>query len=228
MRKHSRKVNRVNLAKVFVVTTIFATFSSFVAISITSRANATESNIETTAEIIPETTTIINETLESSALTPEGNMTIVDDIGGTGKVGKQFITVTTKNGNYFYIIIDRDDHGERSVHFLSQVDEEDLLSVLDEETAKKYEKLLKEENSNATLPAPLPTPMETLPTKETKPKVNESSGKMSAISTIIILLIMAGVGGYYWFTKQSNKTSGEDAEPYDQDNDYDDDNINEG
>ena len=28
--------------------------------------------------------------------------------------------MTTKNGNYFYILIDRDDEGEDTVHFLKQ------------------------------------------------------------------------------------------------------------
>ena len=43
------------------------------------------------------------------ALTPDGNLTLVDDVGSADKSGKQFITAVTKNGNYFYIIIDRDD-----------------------------------------------------------------------------------------------------------------------
>ena len=40
-------------------------------------------------------------------LTPDGNMNLVDDMVTSS--GKQFITVTTRDGNYFYIIIDRDD-----------------------------------------------------------------------------------------------------------------------
>ena len=68
-------------------------------------------------------------------LTPEGNLTLVDDITSE-KTGKQFITVVSKNGNYFYIIIDRDDEGENTVHFLNQVDEADLLNLMDEEDAQ--------------------------------------------------------------------------------------------
>ena len=37
-------------------------------------------------------------------LTPDGNLTLVDDAGSPTKSGKQFITAVTKNGNYFYII----------------------------------------------------------------------------------------------------------------------------
>lgn len=68
-------------------------------------------------------------------LTPDGNLTLVDDITSE-KTGKQFITVVSKNGNYFYIIIDRDDEGENTVHFLNQVDEADLLNLMDEEDAQ--------------------------------------------------------------------------------------------
>lgn len=60
-------------------------------------------------------------------------MTLVDDIQGEDAADKQFITVTSKGGHYFYIIIDRADSGENTVHFLNQVDEADLLALIEEE-----------------------------------------------------------------------------------------------
>ena len=63
-----------------------------------------------------------------TALTPDGNLSLIDDIGSSARSGNQFITVETKNGNVFYLIIDRDD-GE-TVHFLNQVDEADLLTLM--------------------------------------------------------------------------------------------------
>ena len=65
-----------------------------------------------------------------AALTPDGNLSLIDDIGSSTRSGKQFITVETKNGNVFYLIIDRDNEGEETVHFLNQVDEADLLSLM--------------------------------------------------------------------------------------------------
>ena len=65
-----------------------------------------------------------------AALTPDGNLSLIDDIGSPTTSGKQFITVETKNGNVFYLIIDRDDEGEETVHFLNQVDEADLLTLM--------------------------------------------------------------------------------------------------
>ena len=70
---------------------------------------------------------------ETQPLTPEGNMTLVDDIDGEAGKDKQFIVVQSRAGHYFYIIIDRAAEGENIVHFLNQVDEADLLSLIEEE-----------------------------------------------------------------------------------------------
>ena len=72
------------------------------------------------------------------SFTPEGNLTLVDDFSiptisedGTRSM-KQFITVQSKNGNTFYIVIDR--AGDReNVYFLNLVDENDLLALMEEE-----------------------------------------------------------------------------------------------
>ena len=65
---------------------------------------------------------------EGQPLTPEGNATLVDDYYGD----KQLITVTTKAGNYFYILIDRaNEDKETTVHFLNQVDEADLMALME-------------------------------------------------------------------------------------------------
>ena len=53
---------------------------------------------------------------------------------------KQFITIQTKNGNTFFIVIDYDapineDEEQYQTYFLNMVDESDLLALLDEDTA---------------------------------------------------------------------------------------------
>ena len=76
----------------------------------------------------------------TDALTPVGNMTLVDDIlqdeSNTSvhkleneQKSKQFITIQTKNGNYFYLIIDRSGDKE-NVYFLNMVDESDILALM--------------------------------------------------------------------------------------------------
>lgn len=93
--------------------------------------------VETTPEPIEEPATGGMEPM-GVPLTPEGNATLVDDYYGD----KQLITVTTKAGNYFYILIDRaNEDKETAVHFLNQVDEADLMALLEDGQAEKARSL---------------------------------------------------------------------------------------
>ncbi len=83
------------------------------------------------------------------SLTPDGNLSLIDDIlQDSGYFvseerqvdNKQFITVQSKSGNYFYLVIDRSGDKE-NVYFLNLVDEADLFALLEteEETEKPAE-----------------------------------------------------------------------------------------
>ena len=79
------------------------------------------------------------ETQTGHGLTPSGNLTLVDDFGERNGEGQQFVTLVTKNGNYFYLIIDRDEKGEETVHFLNLVDERDLFALMEDDEKAAYE-----------------------------------------------------------------------------------------
>ena len=68
---------------------------------------------------------------QGTAFTTPGNGEVKDDI--TDDSTKEFLTVTTKNNNTFYIVIDRSATSQ-NVYMLSQIDENDLSEFLDKDS----------------------------------------------------------------------------------------------
>lgn len=157
----------------------------------------------------------------STALTPDGNLTLVDDYdeAHADGSGKQFITLVTKAGNTFYLIIDRDDEGEQTVHFLNLVDEADLLALMDEEEAAKY-----------TKPEPeVQPPAETQEPEdgEDKPDEEKPAPKANPLPALLLVLALLGGGGFFVYTKffkgggkKEQAKPDPDADYLDDDEDY--------
>ena len=158
-------------------------------------------------------------------LTPDGNMSLVDDYGSVNAGGKQFITVVTKAGNYFYIIIDRDDDGNENVHFLNMVDEADLLSLMDDEEVEKYIAATQKEEEVAPTPVVEPTPE---PEPEEPETVEPEKKGHGGLIALLLLATVGGIGGYIWFTKYKKSKPVTSTEDPDADYDENEDDYFDG
>ena len=71
--------------------------------------------------------------LASTALTPDGQGTVLDNVSSSD--GKEFFTITTPAENIFYLVIDKQRQGE-NVYFLNAVTEADLMALAESGTGK--------------------------------------------------------------------------------------------
>lgn len=146
-----------------------------------------------------------------AALTPDGNLSLIDDIGSSARSGKQFITVETRNGNVFYLIIDRDDEGEETVHFLNQVDEADLLTLMGDDAPAAETPAVcncKEKCAAGAVNTNCPvcknnlsecSGKETVTEPEPEPEQPEKKGS-GGLLVVVLLLALAG-GGVFAYVK---------------------------
>lgn len=185
-------------------------------------ANATEAATDTTeatAEPLPEADPA-DEADNALPLTPDGNLTLVDDIGSSTEAGQQFITLVTKSGNYFYLIIDRNDKGEENVHLLNMVDEADLLALMDEEQRKAFQEMQDADIAqNTEAPAakePAADPAESTEAEapETQEPQQTEKGSMNMLPIVgVILFLMICGGGYFMLQSKKKKVSEQRPDP---------------
>jgi len=124
---------------------------------------------------------------DNRTLTPKGNADLLDDVSDSEDL--QFITVTARDGNVFYFVIDHAAENE-NVYFLNVVDESDL-EALAEESEEKTEEIPVTEPEQKE-----PEPQE--PEEPEKEPEKESGGNAGFLVVILLLAGAAGVGAYYY------------------------------
>ena len=170
--------------------------------------------------------TITDET--SGALTPEGNLTLVDDYHTdySDGSGQQFITLVSKSGNTFYLVIDRNDKGQQTVHFMNLVDEADLLALMEEEDADAYtaekEAATQAEQDRLKAEEEAKKAAEEAASGTEQPKENKITKIASGFLGVVVLIALAAGGGFYVFAKQKQKKQAE-KEALDPDANYTED-----
>ena len=150
-------------------------------------------------EVLPE-----NNTTEKKedGFTEPGNGEIQDDIQNASS--KEFLTITTKNNNTFYLVIDRSSTSQ-NVYLLSQVDENDLKEFVDQEKGQTSvtptpQVVIDENKTEETSKKEETAKLE----KEKMPQAN--MGAMAAI----LILALGGVAAYYYFKIYKPKKEEED------------------
>lgn len=146
-----------------------------------------------------------------AALTVEGNLALLDDLGGAD--GKQIVTVETRDGHVFYLIIDRDSTDGQTVHFLNQVDEADLLPLTEDAAVETPVVCSCEEKcqagavntacalcmtnmSECTGNEPVPMAAAAPEDEAAEPK-GENSYALLLVAALFVLAALIGVGLYF-------------------------------
>lgn len=144
----------------------------------------------------------VTEHTESTALDTSASADTTQTenvVSGTSKEkGKEFYTIVTKGDKVFYLIVDKDKTSD-NVYLLTEVGENDLLNFTDSNTVTLPQ------NSAVTESAlPDDTELETEETKveETEKEEPKEPEKSSNAGTyVMIVLVLLGVGGAYYYLK---------------------------
>ena len=175
------KMNRIKFAS--------AVFTAVFALSGMTAFAQSNAPAETPTETVIE---------DNRTLTPKGNAQLVDDVSDNENL--QFITVTARDGNVFYFVIDKGAQSE-NVYFLNTVDESDLEALV-EKSDKKPTATSKPEQTENTAETDL-TENDTKDNSDTKAEKSEQTEQNKQKSNFGLLIVLAlaaavGIGGYYY------------------------------
>ena len=147
-----------------------------------------------------------------TAFTPDGTGTVLDEADGE-KDHKQFYTITTEEGNVFYLVIDGE-REEKNVYFLNAVTETDLMALAEKDggsqvsaipeactcadrcEAGKVDVSCQMCRNDLTGCTGKEAPVET-PEPEEPEKPEKGTGGLGSILFILIAMAAVCAGGYY-------------------------------
>lgn len=177
-------------------------------------------------------TTIVQESEAPTLGLPEGNATIIEDVSAD-VVDRQFIAIQSKNGNTFYIVIDKDSKGKENVYFMNLVDEYDMMAFAEDFPEGVTVETPDGEQTEPVTDAEgnvIETPDDTSESeKDDTPEKNEGEG--GGNNTLLILvgvLALAGGGAFYYFKVYKAKPKAPKQSLYDEDEEeYEEETVNE-
>ena len=131
------------------------------------------------------------------------------DVLYSAATNKQFITMQTKSGNTFYLVIDYDKPIDEAAemyetYFLNLVDERDLLALMSEEekpTATPQVVYVTPEPTAQPAPTPVPTPV----TEPENPDEKADKNQMTGIIALVVIVALIG-GVAFYFVKNKGKS----------------------
>lgn len=151
----------------------------------------------------------------------KGNMQTLDMLY-SASTNKQFITVQTRTGETYYMVIDYDkpidaDNDIYETYFLNLVDDRDLLSVVSADEIK----------ATPTPQIVYVTPEPTQKSQQTAPIVVEGDNEMAP--TLLLIVGIAAVGGAaFWFVKSKKEKNARNVPDFDEYDFKDEDESDEG
>ena len=148
-----------------------------------------------------ETEEVLEENHTDDTFSVAGNGEVLDDISDDSS--KEFLTITTKNNNTFYIVIDRSSTTD-NVYMLSQIDENDLKEFIDTEEEA--------DNSGATVVLDETKTEENtveVVVDETEEENSVTSNKGAMLAILAVAAV--GVAGYYYFKFRKDNQDDDDT-----------------
>ena len=223
-----KKVFRVGAMLVLCLIMVLGTATS--AFAYYNEDEANEGSTVVVEEPAEETTTETEAPSETETpadepqgqITPDGNLTLVDDLDYSSRAGLQFMTVTSKDGHVFYIVIDRTANSE-TVYFLNQVDAADLMALMNDEQKEEYLKEQEAKQQEQQQTTVTPAQQETQAPSETEQPAQTEAEKQPLNNSMVMIAVFGVIGigviAAYYFLKIKPKKNGssidEDREFYD-------------